>query len=42
MFLRSLFGDGSGDITVSLAAVVFRESQEKGLVNFLDGGGGGC
>lgn len=37
VFLRSLFGEGrGGDCTDSL--VVFRDSQEKGLVNFRGGG----
>jgi hypothetical protein len=39
VFLLSLFGEGRGCGTVSLE-VVLRESQEKGLVNFLGGAGG--
>jgi hypothetical protein len=40
VFLRSLFGEGKvGGWTVSLG-VAFRDSQEKGLVSFLVGGGG--
>lgn len=44
VFLRSsaLLEGGTGEVTGSFgAADVFRESQEKGLVNFLDGGGAG-
>jgi hypothetical protein len=41
VFLRSCPGDGNGgDVTDSFCAVVFRESHEKGLVNFLVGGAG--
>lgn len=40
VFLRaSLSGDGNGT-TVSFCCEVFRDSQEKGLVNFLVGGAG--
>lgn len=40
VFLRvSLSGDGNG-VGLSFCCDVFRESQEKGLVNFLVGGAG--
>jgi hypothetical protein len=41
VFRLSVFGEGSGgETTDSLFDVVFLESQENGLVNFLEGGAG--